>query len=317
MPTQWQAAAWSKPHVMLDLGGSLAVWAEKTDSHALPWLVLHGGPGASLCSAHVAPLRKARLPWFGFDQRNSGLSEDLDLSCIDLQRFIDDALEVVSYLGLKQFHILGGSWGATLALAIAAFKPEQVASLVLRAPFIPLRPRVDAFFEQLEYSDPSFFEVHFGRNARTAQICELFESATPDMLYDLSFAWSRLELKLLGLNGSSNKNTDPFLNDLHQLALIRKYRLQAHFFRYDCFLNANDWAGQIGLLASQNIPISIVQGQGDRICPPGGARFLSELISRIQLFELADTAHLADSGAMVETLSQVVQTHAGVSDPFN
>lgn len=141
---------------MIDLGGNLAVWAEKgaeqpmvTAVKQVPWLVLHGGPGGSLGASHVAPLRFSGLSWFGFDQRNSGLSEDLDLSVIDLQRFVDDALDVADQLRVQRFHILGGSWGATLALAIAAYRPDRVASVVLRAPFIPLRPRVDAFLNPL------------------------------------------------------------------------------------------------------------------------------------------------------------------------
>lgn len=143
-PKAGLAGVWSAPQVVLDSGGNLAVWAEQGLAQPLanrarqfPWLVLHGGPGGSLGASHVAPIRYAGLPWFGFDQRNSGLSEDLDLSVIDLQRFVDDALEVADRLNIPKFHILGGSWGGTLALAIAAYRPEQVASVVLRAPFCP------------------------------------------------------------------------------------------------------------------------------------------------------------------------------------
>ncbi len=100
-PKAGLAGVWSAPQVVLDSGGNLAVWAEQGLAQPLanrarqfPWLVLHGGPGGSLGASHVAPIRYAGLPWFGFDQRNSGLSEDLDLSVIDLQRFVDDALEV-------------------------------------------------------------------------------------------------------------------------------------------------------------------------------------------------------------------------------
>lgn len=240
-PKSGLAGVWSAPQVMLDLGGNVAVWAEQgSQAHSphlrsCPWLVLHGGPGGSLGASHVAPLRFAGVPWFGFDQRNSGLSEDLDLSVIDLQRFVDDALDVAYRLGISRFHVLGGSWGGTLALAIAAYRPERVASVVLRAPFIPLRPRVDAFFEALERIAPDYFAEHFGPGARTNHVCECFDVATPEHLLELSIAWSKLETALLMGKPVHVEADRSFLTDVQELALMRKYRLQAHFLRHDCF----------------------------------------------------------------------------------
>lgn len=309
------AAAWSRPQALLDLGGNVAVWAEKGNSQASkqplrpsPWLVLHGGPGGNLGASHVAPLRASGLPWFGFDQRNSGLSEDLDLGVIDLQRYIDDALDVADHLGIEQFHILGGSWGATLALALAAYRPERVVSVVLRAPFVPLRSRVDAFFEALENIDPEYFSEHFGPGARTSLVCECFDVATPEHLLALSIAWSRLETALLTGDPVQNASSG-FLSDTQEMTLVRKYRLQAHFLKHDCFLSATDWDHLVIQCAQASWDLTIVQGLGDRVCPPGGARMLAESVRRTVLVELQNTGHLAQSGAMLAALSDAVGRH--------
>ena len=314
-PKSGLAGAWSRPQALLDLGGNVAVWAEQGNAKALsqplrpsPWLVLHGGPGGCLSASHVAPLRYAGLPWFGFDQRNSGLSEDLDLSVIDLQRYIDDALDVADTLEIKQFHILGGSWGATLALALAAYRPERVVSVVLRAPFVPLRSRVDAFFEALENVAPVYFADHFGPGARTSTVCECFDVATPEHLVELSIAWSRLETALLTGEPLQNSKSG-FLSDTQELGLVRKYRLQAHFLKHDCFLGAADWDKLVAECAQAPWKLSIVQGLADRVCPPGGARMLSESILRTSLIELQGTGHLAQSGAMLTALSEAVSQH--------
>lgn len=293
----------------------MAVWAEQGNPHAArqplrpsPWLVLHGGPGGSLSASHVAPLRCAGLPWFGFDQRNSGLSEDLDLSVIDLQRYIDDALDVADKLAIQQFHILGGSWGATLALALAAYRPERVVSVVLRAPFVPIRSRVDAFFEALENLAPAYFADHFGPGARTSVVCECFDVATPEHLLELSIAWNRLETALL--TGDTLQNSQSgFLSDTQELALVRKYRLQAHFLKHDCFLGAADWDQLVIDCAQASWRLSIVQGLNDKVCPPGGARMLAESLLRTTLVELQNTGHLAQSGTMSTALSEAVSRH--------
>ncbi|WP_291750137.1 MULTISPECIES: alpha/beta fold hydrolase [unclassified Limnobacter] len=292
------------------------MWAEQglaqplADSvRQLPWLVLHGGPGGSLGASHVAPIRYAGLPWFGFDQRNSGLSEDLDLSVIDLQRFVDDALEVADRLNIPKFHILGGSWGGTLALAIAAYRPEQVASVVLRAPFLPMRPRVDAFFESLERIAPDYFAEHFGPGARTNFVCECFEVATPEHLLELALAWSKLETALLTGKAGGVDSKRPFLSDVQELALVRKYRLQAHFLRHDCFLCPQDLNSLLSNITQAEWPLSIIQGLNDRVCPPGGSRLLSEIVLRSTLIELPNTGHLAESGGMLTAISQEVSRH--------
>jgi proline iminopeptidase len=319
-PRSGLAGVWTAPQVLLDMGGNLAVWAERggskqlnADIRQLPWMVLHGGPGGSLGAAHVAPLRFAGLPWFGFDQRNSGLSEDIDLNAIDLQLFVDDALQIADRLNIENFHILGGSWGATLALAIAAYRPDRIASVVLRAPFMPLRPRVDAFFESLENIAPDYFADSFGQGARTDTVCECFAVATPEHLLELSIAWNKLEQALLTGSDRNFDDKKPFLTDVQELALVRKYRLQAHFLQYDCFISPADWNSLISKIAAASFPISIVQGLNDRICPPGGARMISEMILRSRLIELPDTGHLADSSAMMSAISSEVSHHQNIA----
>ena len=311
-------SVWSAPQATVDLGGILAVWVEQDSaglsnasvSQPCPWLVLHGGPGGSLGSSHVAPLRKARLPWFGFDQRNSGLSEELDLSSIDLQRFVDDALDIADCLNIPKFHILGGSWGGTLALAIAAYRPERVASLVLRAPFVPLRSRVDEFFESLEQIAPDYFAEHFGPSARTVEVCEHFELGTPTQLLRLSVAWSKMEHMLLFGKHEVVNGQKPLLSDIQELALVRKYRLQAHFLKHDCFLTPREWHKLIVNVSQSGRPLSIIQGLKDRVCPPNGAKMISELIPRTTLIELPNTGHLAESSEMMTAIFQETARHS-------
>ncbi|HEX4918193.1 MAG TPA: alpha/beta hydrolase [Limnobacter sp.] len=316
IPTSGQAGFWSKPACMLDVGGQLAVWCEKPSppkggerNSTLPWLVLHGGPGGSLSAAHVAPLRFAGVPWFGFDQRNSGLSEDLDLSQIDLQRFIDDALDIADRLCIERFHILGGSWGGTLAISLAAYRPERVASAILRAPFIPSLPRVNAFFGQLEQINPELFAESFGPGARTVEICNSILNASPEHALSMCKAWRNLELNLLTGQAVAQPASRPFYTDLQEFQLLRKYRLQSHFLLHGCFVDGNDWNRMLLTLQANPFPLSIVQGDADLVCPPGGAAMLAEIIGHSSYLNLPGVGHLPDSASMIAAISQQVTKH--------
>ncbi len=301
----------------LDCGGHLAVWCEHGvgtappgTGGALPWLVLHGGPGGGLSAAHVAPLRLAGLPWFGFDQRNSGLSEDLDLSQLDLQRFIDDALELADALQIPRFHLLGGSWGGTLALALAAYRPERVCSMVLRAPFVPSMPRVNAFFEALEHLDPDRFANAFTAGARTLQVCDAMLNASPEQAITMARCWRDLELALLAGRSAAHPQSKVFLSDVQELMLVRKYRLQAWFLLHECFVSGNDWNSMLLQLQQARIPTSLVQGSEDRICPPGGAQMLAEIMPWADLVEVQGAGHLPDDPLIRDAVLGVVKRHA-------
>lgn len=91
-----------------------------------PVIVLHGGPGASGGSAHVAQGLSDDFRVFEPWQR---VSSDKPLSVAihieDLQHLID------SRCGDEKPALVGESWGAMLALAYAAEHPESIGPIVL------------------------------------------------------------------------------------------------------------------------------------------------------------------------------------------
>lgn len=305
-----QAKQWLPPWKQLDLGGCIAVWAEQGDDQSpaaqVPWLVLHGGPGGRTSSAHVLPLRQLGLPWFGFDQRNSGESEDLELQEVDTQRCLDDALAVADSLGIERFHVLGGSWGGTLAIAMAAYRPERVSGVVLRAPFLPWPARVDAFFHDMEQAGPDLFAVAFGAGARTQAVCQAMLSAQGEQAGLCAQTWYSLEMAVL--NPAAVPVTRLLsVSNQTLMALQRKYRLQSHFLLHDCFMSANDWWSAFSTIQAAGMPVALVQGQQDRVCPPAGAVLLSEMWPGSELFLLPHGGHLPDSAGMADAVAKAVR----------
>jgi proline iminopeptidase len=71
-----------------------------------------------------------------FDQRGAGRSRPKGLRKANtLPHLIADMESIRESLGFDKWLVVGGSWGATLALAYAQAHPERVSGIVLRATF--------------------------------------------------------------------------------------------------------------------------------------------------------------------------------------
>jgi proline iminopeptidase len=86
---------------------------------AAPVLLIHGGPGSTSCSyaSTVGGIASSR-PVVLYDQLGSGNSDkllDLKRDAV-LPRFVQEVQAIREQLGLKEVHLVGHSWGATVAL---------------------------------------------------------------------------------------------------------------------------------------------------------------------------------------------------------
>lgn len=102
-----------------------------------PIVLLHGGPGSSHWYFLNATALAADRAVILYDQLDSGRSETPgDPKNWQVPRFIDELEAIRNYLELKRWHVLGASWGGTVALEYAATRPPALAGLVLQSPLI-------------------------------------------------------------------------------------------------------------------------------------------------------------------------------------
>lgn len=118
--------------------GHQVFFMEAGSKDGKPVLVFHGGPGGAsrLRHAEVFDRRKFRVVFF--DQRGCGRSqpsgETAHNTTADL---LHDAARLLDFLDIKEKVILlGGSWGATLALLFAEKYLERVKALLLSKIFL-------------------------------------------------------------------------------------------------------------------------------------------------------------------------------------
>ncbi|MDX1669854.1 MAG: alpha/beta hydrolase [Limnobacter sp.] len=305
-----------RPCFYLPMGGDLAIYGEQPPLNQAvqkPWFVFHGGPGGRVNAELIAPLRELDLSWLGFDQRNSGYSSDLKLDDIDLQLFVDDACAVMDYFELEQVNVLAGSWGATVAMLLACQQPERVCNLVLRAPFIPFPSRIDYFFAHLESLAPEFFSDSFGVGARSFEVCsQLLECVSLHERAQKAFAWSVLEEVALGVRSAQClprfESKDAESSGAQTSKLIRKYSLQSHFLLNAGFWPEPDWFADLESLNLKSLPIAIVQGLDDVVCPPDGALLIKESLKTSSLNLVKGGGHLAGSPLMFNALKSSLQS---------
>src|SRR5580658_10106101 len=113
-----------------------------------PVIFVHGGPGGGVDKKHRRYFDPKVWRVILFDQRGCGKStpfgELRENTTFDL---IGDMEKIRASLGILKWHIFGGSWGSTLALAYAITYPTKTLSLVLRGIFLVRKKEISWFYQ--------------------------------------------------------------------------------------------------------------------------------------------------------------------------
>ena len=93
-------------------------------------LLLHGLASTTHIWDFVAPLLSERHRVVALDQRGHGLTDKPE-DGYDYQTVTGDALAFLDYLQAQSAVVVGHSWGASVAVELAAANPERVEAIVL------------------------------------------------------------------------------------------------------------------------------------------------------------------------------------------
>ena len=282
---------------------------------APPVLLLHGGPGSGLSPLLRRFFDPAHWRLIGVDQRGAGLSqpagETRHNTTADL---LADLRALRTHLGVDRWLVVGGSWGATLAVAHAADQPDAVAGLLLRAAFLARPQDIAAFFQPDTAPGPA---AHAAWQVLAACVPEsprddLLPALADRLLADdpagaparqaLACAWRAWEQ---ALSGQPPPAGDAAPAGEALAALLQRYRVQAHYLRHGCWLQAPSLLARAA--ACPPVPTLLLHGTADRICPPEGAQALHAALphSRLQWVPQAghDPTHPAMAAAMAGALA--------------
>jgi proline iminopeptidase len=126
------------PEGFVDVPGGKVYYKTMGSGERTPLLLLHGGPGGRSCGFSVLSDLATDRRVIRYDQLGSGKSDRPDdLGLWRTERFVEELDAVRQALDLREVHILGHSWGGTLATEYLLTKGQQgVRSVILSSPLI-------------------------------------------------------------------------------------------------------------------------------------------------------------------------------------
>jgi len=102
-----------------------------------PALVLHGGPGGNHHNLVALQALADERPVIFYDQLGCGKSDRPDNPSLwTAERYFDEVQAVRDGLGLQQYHLIGHSWGTTMAVGFATKHPAGILSVSLHSPIL-------------------------------------------------------------------------------------------------------------------------------------------------------------------------------------
>jgi proline iminopeptidase len=281
----------------------------------LPVVFLHGGPGAGLSLYHRRFFDPARWRIVLFDQRGAGKSTPFaDLVDNTTQDLIADIEKIRAHLGIERWLVFGGSWGSTLALAYAQTHPECVLGLVLRGIYLARRWETMWLYEEggagrIRPENWLRFVAAIPPAERGNIVDAYWQRLTSDdevVRVEAARAWGAWEGSALTLEESPETEAE-FSSPEVAVSLAR---LEAHYFRHDCFLEPGQLLRDIGKI--RHLPAVIVQGRYDIICPAQSAFELHAAWPEAG-YHVVVAGHAASEPAIVDKL---IAATDGFADRF-
>lgn len=270
-------------------------WEASGNPKGVPVVFLHGGPGAGTQAMHRRFFDPKSWNIILFDQRGAGRSEPHgEVRDNTTAHLVADIELLRETLGLSRWHVFGGSWGSTLALAYAETHPERCLGLILRGICLLERSEVDWFLYGLRAVFPDAWEAFASvvpggeRNNLLEAYITLMNDPNPDIRTRACLAWSGYESSCSTLLPHPDAG-GPWVEDTHRAMGIA--RLEAHYFRHNLFQPETFLTDNIGRIRS--IPAVIVHGRYDMICPVANAWKLHKLWPEAELAIIPDAGHAA------------------------
>lgn len=291
------------PH--LDVGDGHSMYYEVHGAaDGKPAVVLHGGPGGGLQRWVLRLFNLRRWRVILFDQRGCGKSlpsatTPAGLKANTTWHLVEDIERLRSAVGVSgSWTVFGGSWGSTLALAYASRYPAACAALILRGIYLSEPWESEWLYAEGGASrlEPTEWVRFSGGRRQTMRATMAYYGRR---LRDkrtrraAAAAWNRWETVL------STLEKKPVTHAPESMAI-----LEHHYFSYNCWLKS----GQLLAAARRlRMPVTIVQGRYDLVCPPAAAVALHEAIPQSRIV-LTHAGHSAAEPATRRALRAALAT---------
>lgn len=294
--------------VLIPVSKKHSIYVEECGNpDGVPVIFLHGGPGSGCNPGQRRFFDPDHYRIILFDQRGCGRSQPAgETSENTTQDLVTDIEAIRSYLQIDRWHVFGGSWGSTLALAYATSHPAPVISLTLRGIFLSRQHEINWFLGQVALFFPEAWQTLLDpvpashRENVLDYYASLVFHADTSISIPAAIRWNAFEASIMSL---IPKNESSDVNGEIELA---RARVQIHYIQHLCFVDGDQML-QTAATQLSGIPTTIVQGRYDMVCPPQTAWELAQRLPHATLVMVPDAGHSAmESGTCAALLQATV-----------
>lgn len=276
-----------------------------------PVFFLHGGPGGSAGPAARRLYDPKKFRIVLHDQRGAGRSRPFaELRENTTQNLVEDIERLRRHLKIEdKILIVGGSWGSTLALAYAETYPGRVAGMVLRGIYLGTREEMESFYGHgiaaffPEVSERLWSQVpEMPGKTPPQRLLALLESPDPEVRKKIAKAWAAYETKVAFLE-RTDADVEAGFATWDPTAFSR---IENHYMAQDCFLEPDQLLRDAAKI--KDIPVILINGRYDVICPPKTAYRLHRALPKSQLWIIEAAGHAGSEPGIQAAIVRAVKT---------
>jgi len=283
-------------------------WEECGNPNGIPVVFLHGGPGGGCSASSRRFFDPARYRAILIDQRGAGRSTpNGELRDNTPAHLIADLETLRKFRGIEAWHVFGGSWGSTLAVAYAQTKAHACLSLTLRGVFLMREWEIRWLFEAGRLFRPDAWETLLGglpSQLREGDPLEGYAQLLEHPNYAVRLAaarrWCIFEATL------ANLIPDParIAGANEEQVAYAMARIEVHYFRNNRYQPEDQLLRRVERIC--HLPATIVQGRYDLLCPPITAIQLHRAWPGSRLIIVDDAGHSATEPGIRSALVTVM-----------
>ena len=289
----------------IDTGDGHQIYVEQAgNQHGIPVIFLHGGPGSSCKEHHRCFFDPDKYHIILMDQRGAGRSRPLaKLENNTTAHLMADMEMIRQDLGISQWLLFGGSWGASLALLYAQAHTDRVLGMIIRGTFLARQCDANWFLKE-------------GVNRLYPEAWLRFVNAIPlgerdDLVSAYHHRLVSNDPQVRQLAGrewdmwggavvlGDQFNADELSGEVPEGA-IAQATIETHYAKNGYFIDENQILNNASCLV--NLPLTIIHGRLDYMCPIESSFSLSCALPQARFIDLARSNHLAHGDEMIDSL---------------
>ena len=287
-------------HGYLEVGGNHRIyWETSGNPDGAPMVFLHGGPGSGSSPWQRQLYNPDKYRIILFDQRGSGKSSPhASLENNTTSHLVDDMEKIREHLAVDKWHVSGGSWGSTLALAYADKHADRLKSISMYGIFLCRKQELQDLYFDGGIASRVFPEIFYEYLALLPEE----DRADPIVGYGKLFAskdeklrtaaidkWTRLEKRVSALVVSQESLNSEMSNPDF---VISHSLVEQHYFKNYGFVDGDKILDSVPEKL-ENIPVHIIQGRYDMVCPFKTAWELRNALKNCTFHEIPAAGHTA------------------------